>query len=141
MRFFVPTVLLYLNPALAPLINTRSADTVVATPDGQTVIIGGLIEDSKGEAESKVPFLGDIPILGNLFKRKMKNNSSTELIIFLTPHIIAAPTQFAALSESERAKSPAANALTEQELNQFLDRLPAKSVPPKGKDKSGSKKN
>src|SRR5207302_3278117 len=61
----------------APLINSRSADTVVVTPDGQTVIIGGLMEDSKAESESKIPFLGDIPLLGNLFKHKIKNNSKT----------------------------------------------------------------
>ena len=47
----------------APVINSRSADTVVVTPDGQTVIIGGLIEDSKAEAETKIPLLGDIPLL------------------------------------------------------------------------------
>src|SRR5436190_3040307 len=54
----------------APLINSRSADTVVVTPDGQTVIIGGLMQDSKAEAESKIPLLGDLPFLGALFKRK-----------------------------------------------------------------------
>src|SRR5207247_5276508 len=62
------------RPALAPLINSRSADTVVATPDGQTVIIGGLMEDSKSDTETKIPFLGDIPLLGNLFKRKVKSD-------------------------------------------------------------------
>src|SRR5512133_48651 len=56
--------------ASAPLRNSRSADTVVVTPDGQTVIIGGLMQDSKAQSESKIPFLGDIPILGNLFKSR-----------------------------------------------------------------------
>src|SRR6267378_790461 len=92
----------------APLINSRSADTVVVTPDGQTVIIGGLMEDSKAETESKIPLLGDIPVLGNLFKRKIKSDAKTELLIFLTPHIIAAPTEFASVTERERAKSDAA---------------------------------
>ena len=68
----------------APLINSRSADTVVVTPDHQTVIIGGLIEDAKGESETKIPFLGDIPLLGNLFKHKIKTEGKTELLI-LTP--------------------------------------------------------
>src|SRR5512133_221390 len=77
--------------AAAPLINSRSADTVVVTPDGQTVIIGGLMQDSKASGESKIPFLGDIPILGNLFKSRSKSNVQTELLIFLTPHIISAP--------------------------------------------------
>ncbi len=122
----------------APLINSRSADTVVVTPDGQTVIIGGLMEDSKAETESKIPLLGDIPFFGNLFKHKTKNGAKTELLIFLTPHIIQAPTEVAALTESERAKSDAAKGLTEQELNKYLDTLPRKEPAPPAK---GSPKN
>jgi len=110
----------------APLINSRSADTVVVTPSGQTVIIGGLMADSKATTESKIPLLGDIPLLGNLFKHKVKTNGRTELLIFLTPHIINAPTEIAAVTTTERTKSDAANGLTEQELNKFLDTLPAK---------------
>jgi general secretion pathway protein D len=115
----------------APLINTRSADTVVVTPNGQTVIIGGLMEDSKADTETKIPLLGDIPLLGNLFKRKIKSTAKTELLIFLTPHIIQAPTELAAFTAGERAKSDAAKGMTEQELNKFLDTLPSKeSAPP-----------
>ena len=110
------------------MINSRSADTVVVTPDNQTVIIGGMMQNSKAEGESKIPFLGDIPLLGNLFKRKTKTDGRTELIIFLTPHIIPAPTQMAALTESEREKSEASKGLTEKELNQFLDKLPVKDA-------------
>jgi len=51
----------------------------VLTPDGQTVVIGGLMQKSKSSGESKIPFLGDIPWLGNLFKRKTKSGSKTEL--------------------------------------------------------------
>lgn len=114
----------------APLINSRSADTVVVTPNGQTVIIGGLMEDSKADTESKIPLLGDIPLLGNLFKHKVKSNAKTELLIFLTPHIIQAPAEMAKLSETERDKSDAAKGLSEQELNKFLDTLPAKAPDP-----------
>lgn len=117
----------------APLINSRSADTVVVTPDGQTVVIGGLMADTKAETVTKIPFLGDIPLLGSLFQHKIKSGSKTELIIFLTPHIIQAPGEFAAYSSSERARSDAAKGLTEQELNHFLDTLPAN--PPGGSNK------
>jgi general secretion pathway protein D len=110
----------------APLINSRLADTVVVTPNGQTVVIGGLMQDSKADTVSKIPFLGDIPMLGYLFRRTIKSNARTELIIFLTPHIIQAPTEVAAVTESERTKSDAASGLTEQELNKFLDSLPTK---------------
>src|SRR5207302_1543568 len=71
----------------APIINLRSADTVVVTPDGQTVIIGGLMQNQKTQSDSKIPVLGDIPLLGNLLKRKVKANTKTELMIFLTPHL------------------------------------------------------
>jgi general secretion pathway protein D len=115
-----------LNPVVAPYIDQRTADTVVVTPSGQTVIIGGLIYDQKAEAESKVPFIGDIPILGNFFKRKVKTEDKKELLIFLTPQVIAAPTEFAALSNKEKARSDAVKGMNEQELDKFLDQLPQK---------------
>jgi general secretion pathway protein D len=111
--------------ASAPVINLRSADTVVVTPDGQTVIIGGLMQNEKASNESKIPLLGDIPLLGNLFKRKAKSQVKTELMIFLTPQIIADPTQLAGLTVRERDKSQLApKAFTEEELNRFLETVP-----------------
>lgn len=111
-----------------PVIAKRSADTVVVTPDGQTVIIGGLMQNNKTSSESKIPLLGDIPLLGNLFKRQAKNGTKTELLIFLTPHIVQAPSQLAALSERERAASVLPKkAFTEKEMDQFLNELPVKS--------------
>jgi general secretion pathway protein D len=114
----------------APLINSRSADTVVVTPDGQTVVIGGLMQNAKAESVTKIPYLGDIPLLGNLFKHKITTDGRTELIIFLTPYVIHSPGEMASLSERERAKSDATKALTEKELNKFLDTLPSTNQPP-----------
>jgi len=110
----------------APLINSRSADTVVVTPNGQTVIIGGLMEASKGDSVSKIPFLGDIPILGNLFRHTTKTDARTELMIFLTPYIIPAPSELAAITARESAQGTATKAFTEKELNEFLDNMPKK---------------
>ncbi len=128
--------------ASAPLINSRSADTVVVTPDGQTVIIGGLMQNSKAESSSKIPLLGDIPLLGNLFKRQAKNDSSTELLIFLTPHIIQAPHEMAALSDHEKTNAEVQKNFTEKELNKFLDKYPAagESQPEKQPARSKSRK-
>ena len=70
---------------LVPVINSRVATTTVVVPDGQTVVIGGLMENTQADSETKVPGLGDIPVLGNLFKRKVKENVKRELMIFLTP--------------------------------------------------------
>jgi len=66
----------------------RSADTVVVVKDRQTVIIGGLLKDSVTVVESKIPVLGDVPLLGYLFKNSSRKISKTNLLIFLTPYII-----------------------------------------------------
>ena len=110
----------------APVIDIRSADTVAVTPDGQTVVIGGLMQNSKSVTDTKIPILGDIPLLGNLFKRKQTSEAKTELMIFLTPHIVHAPTELVAISTSEREKADALKEYNERELHKFLDALPAK---------------
>jgi general secretion pathway protein D len=110
----------------APVINSRVADTVVVVPDKQTVVIGGLMEKSKLSTDSKIPILGDIPILGNLFKRKAKEDSKTELMIFLTPYIVNDATQLASLSDRERKNNGLVpKAFTEEDLDRFLHSLPA----------------
>jgi general secretion pathway protein D len=111
----------------APNINKRSANTVVVTPDGQPVVIGGLISNQKSSNDSKVPILGDIPLLGQLFKFSAKSNEKTELLIFLTPHIVQMPSQLAALSVKETQQSQLiTNSVSEQELDRFLERVPVK---------------
>ncbi len=123
-------------------IDQRSADTVVVTADKQTVVIGGLIQDSKAKVDTKIPFLGDIPLLGVLFKRQQSSNAKTELLIFLTPQIVQNPTELAALSNSERAKSEAVKEFKERELNHFLDSLPNKEpAPGAGPQNSDSPRN
>ncbi len=115
------------SPVFAPNINIRSADTVVVTPDGQTVVIGGLIANSKSSSESKVPILGDIPILGHMFKASKRSNDKTELLMFLTPHIVNQPSDLAALAVTETRQSQViTNEVSEQELNRFLERVPLK---------------
>jgi general secretion pathway protein D len=121
----------------APVIDIRSANTVVNTPDGLPVIIGGLIQDTKTETITKIPLLGDIPLLGNLFQRKQKDDAKSELIIFLTPHVVGAPTEMAALTAKERDRSGATKGLTEEELNKFLDELPKKKTSPDASSKPG----
>lgn len=121
----------------APIIDIRSADTVAVTPDGQTVVIGGLMQNTKTETVTKIPLLGDIPLLGNLFRRTQNNDAKTELIIFLTPHIVAAPTELAALSAKERQRSDATKGLTEGELNKFLDELSKKKTSSDSTSKPG----
>ena len=83
----------------------RSAETQVAIRDGQTIVIGGLIEDRITDTVRKVPILGDIPLLGALFQRIQKTKVKTELLIFLTPHVAKDPDDLGPMSEDEVAGS------------------------------------
>ncbi len=76
------------NTVLGPTTNKRSANTTVVVRDGQAVVIGGLIRDNAVVTERKIPLLGDIPLLGWLFKVQSKRLEKTNLMIFLTPHIV-----------------------------------------------------
>jgi type II secretory pathway component GspD/PulD (secretin) len=69
-------------------VDTSRAKTVMTVKDGRTVVLGGLIKDEKVDTIKKVPLLGDIPLLGFFFRSKDKSDAKTELIIFITPHII-----------------------------------------------------
>lgn len=89
------------NTVSSPVIDKRSADTVVVTPSDMTVVIGGLISTEVQESERKVPLLGDIPLLGYAFKRKQKSNVKTELLIFLTPHVVQTPGDLSRTAASE----------------------------------------
>ncbi len=116
----------------APYINVRSADTVVVTPDSETVVIGGLIAEDQTKSVRKVPWLGDIPWIGNLFRTTSKTGAKTELLIFLTPRIIRTPADFAAITGQQTGRASAiTNSVTEKEWNQFLDKFPSENLPAK----------
>ncbi len=72
----------------SPIINQSKAETVVNVPNGQTIVIGGMITKSDGTLERKVPWLGDLPIVGKAFRYDGTTTSRTELLIFLTPRIV-----------------------------------------------------
>jgi type IV pilus assembly protein PilQ len=71
-----------------PSIDTREIITQVLVNDGQTVVLGGILDTTKSKTANKVPFLADIPVLGNLFKSTININNKTELLIFITPKIL-----------------------------------------------------
>ena len=105
-----------------PVFATRSAQTVVVTPNGKTVIIGGLMQDNKVETVRKVPLLGDIPILGSLFRHKEMKDTKTELLIFLTPFIVQNPNDLVSLTEQERSGSTVkAGTKSGESLDNFLN--------------------
>jgi len=78
----------YVSEMKAYRFNKRSADTEVRLKDGETMVIGGLIGKEESKAMSKVPFLGDLPILGRLFSNVNNSKNETEVVIFLTAHIV-----------------------------------------------------
>ncbi len=97
--------------AIPPPKTTRTMDTTVNVPDGATMVIGGIITDNKGKTRESIPFLGDIPVLGYLFRNDSDTQSRTTLYFFVTPHIMR-DTDFADLAEySYKQKLQAADTI------------------------------
>ena len=71
-----------------PSIDTRSVETQVLVRDGQTVVLGGIYETEQRETISKVPFLGDLPGVGVMFRSRSDISNKSELLIFVTPRIL-----------------------------------------------------
>jgi general secretion pathway protein D len=88
----------------APIINQREATTEVSVMDGQTVIIGGIIRDQVSTTVNKTPILGDIPLIGSLFRSTDKTKSKTELMVFLTPRIVHNAGQAATVTDDVKSK-------------------------------------
>jgi len=85
-----------------PVFDVRSADSYLTVRDGQTVVIGGMMQDQKTESVNKIPLLGDIPLLGKLlFSYNTMTKTKTELLIFLTPHVAAEPDTLKPMGEDE----------------------------------------
>jgi len=87
---------------VGPITTIRSASTSVSVGDGRTVVIGGLISNRQEDGDSKVPLLGDIPLLGRLFTYERKDKEKVNLIIFLTPHVIRSPRDLDVVSTDRR---------------------------------------
>ncbi|MGH7800273.1 MAG: type II secretion system secretin GspD [Thermodesulfobacteriota bacterium] len=85
--------------------NTRSADSSVIVKDGQTIVIGGLVQDRETVSESKVPLLGDVPLLGYLFKFKARRSTKINLLILLTPRIVESESDMQKLLEDRQRRN------------------------------------
>jgi general secretion pathway protein D len=88
-----------------PIVGTRTANTTVSVADGQTIVIGGMIRESTNKIHKKVPFLGDLPILGSLFRSTDDKVSNTELLVFLTPHVLKNDLDIQALTDQARKRT------------------------------------
>jgi len=87
----------------APIFNLRQAQSRVAIKNGETIIIGGLMQDSKNSHVDKIPLLGDIPGIGPLFQHRVDTTAKTELLIFLTPHVAQKPDVLKGMTSEERS--------------------------------------
>ena len=87
------------DAVLGPTTSKRSAKTTIIAKDQETVVIGGIMQDRLVESVSKVPVLGDIPLLGNLFRQQSRRKVKTNLLLFLTPYIIRDSSDFRRIFE------------------------------------------
>ncbi|MBI5665175.1 MAG: hypothetical protein HZC49_08855 [Nitrospirae bacterium] len=87
--------------SVGPTTTKRATKTSVLVKDGRTVVIGGLMQERDEESVTKVPLLGDIPLIGWLFKFKSVSNQKTNLLIFLSPHVVKEPDQLTQLTEEK----------------------------------------
>ena len=71
-----------------PIVNKRSVNTAVRVKDGETIVIGGLMQKKKSETKKKIPFLGDVPYIGGMFRSTSHNEEESEVLIMITPHIL-----------------------------------------------------
>ncbi len=102
----------------ATIFTKRSSSCKVAVRNGQTIVIGGLMQDTESEIVDKVPVLGDIPLLGLLFQRKVTSKDKTELLIFLTPQVAETTDVLSNISDQEQLKS---KLLQEREEDSLLN--------------------
>ena len=91
------------DPNIAgPTTTVRSASTTIVAQNGQTVALGGLISDAVSNGQSKIPYIGEIPVLGNLFKTTDDRRAKVNLLIFLTPHVVRDESTLNNLSVDQR---------------------------------------
>jgi general secretion pathway protein D len=106
---------------VGPTTTKRSARTSVLVKTGETVVLGGMMQETVNNFETKVPLLGSIPILGNLFKFSSVSRKKTNLLIFLTPHIIRTPEDMGRVTTDHRRKM---DKFIEQHKEEVEDILP-----------------
>ena len=92
------------NPGDAPPISTRSVQTLLAVPSGQTMVMGGLITENKQNTSNGLPLISRVPILGGLFGNQDLKNNRTELVLFITPQVLESEVDYQRVIEDLRRK-------------------------------------
>lgn len=89
-----------------PIVTKSYAETTVTVKDGVTIIIAGMIEERKSETENRVPLLGQIPLLGMLFRNESVEKSNTERIVFLTPRVVSGDEPYLRMRDMKKKPKP-----------------------------------
>jgi general secretion pathway protein D len=110
------------DPVLGPTTSKRSAKTTVVAKDQETVVIGGIMQDRTIESVAKVPILGDVPLIGHLFRDTTTRKTKTNLLLFLTPYIIRDQSDFRRIFERKMAER-------QQFVEQFYGQVAGYDVP------------
>ena len=110
--------------------NKRSLESIVLVNDGQIIVLGGLIQDSVSNAKSKVPFLGDIPWLGSLFRYESRTRTKTDLMVFLRPYILRTAEDSHGLTQNRYDYLRGTQKDSQMSSNPLLPNMPAPVVPP-----------
>ena len=118
------------DPVLGPTTAKRSAKTTVVAKDQETVVIGGIMQERTLESVSKVPILGDVPLLGHLFRETNRRKTKTNLLLFLTPYIIREQSDFRRIFERKMKER-------QQFVEQFYGQVAGYDVPVDFTRKSG----
>lgn len=111
-----------------PIIIKREASTSVRVANGQTVVIGGIVKERDAVTVNAVPFFSKIPLLGKLFRSKTKTKERSELMVFLTPHIVHSDEEMRLITEKKRAELKHAPDLPGLKISQAATSLPTESV-------------
>ena len=118
------------DPVLGPTTSKRSAKTTVVAKDQETVVIGGIMQDRTIESVSKVPIIGDVPLIGHLFRETTRRKTKTNLLLFLTPYIIRDQSDFRRIFERKMAER-------QQFVEQFYGQVSGYDVPVDFERKTG----
>lgn len=110
----------YADENSPPIVLDRNASTEVVVQDGQTLVIGGLIKDDFNTSVSKIPLLGDIPIIKHAFRNKDYEKKKTELLIFITPYVVETDVQGDTLTTSIRDKYRGVSGFVEDKDRELL---------------------
>ncbi len=89
----------------APIFNKNFVQTMITVKDGETAVIGGLITSNESVSENKVPILGDLPLIGPLFRATQRSSTKTELLILLTPRVVRTVEDLREISVAERDRT------------------------------------